>query len=57
MALHTAVARSEVTFNDAIKITQTITKEYFLQTGMFIKLLTIQQLISLLKSNIFKAIW
>jgi len=30
MALHTAVAQAELTFDDAIKITQTITKWCFL---------------------------
>jgi len=35
MALHTAVARSEVMFVDASKITQMLTKLYFLQTFVF----------------------
>jgi len=35
MALHTAVAQAEVTFVDAIKITQTITKWCFMQTIVF----------------------
>jgi len=32
VALHTAVAQSKVTFVDAIKIMQTMTKWHFLQT-------------------------
>jgi len=35
MALHTAVARSDVTVVNAMKITQTMTKLYFLQTIVF----------------------
>jgi len=35
MAMHTAVAQAEVTFVDAVKITQTITVWCFLQMIVF----------------------